>query len=101
MTLPAVAVGKIIEINACFNHQIMVFDQLFMAAYTIILNNLLALFFDKNGLGLITGSKYISMSCPVFCFKCVFPEKVIMWHMAIAAGGHLPVGAVIPGKILG
>ena len=66
----------------------------------VCLNRFLSGFMHDDRIGNITHGKHISVTQPILSFKSVMFEDVILWNMAVIAGGMLTMGAVKPGGIL-
>lgn len=75
--------------------------QVAVAALAVFLNRLSGHWCCPYGLGFLAGGKNIGVAHTVAGLKKVFPEEVILRHVAIVTGGDAGVAAVFPGSELG
>jgi hypothetical protein len=74
---------------------------LFVASDAIILHNFYPGLEDPDNLRFIPKCEDRGMPQTVFCLEVILVDKVIVWHMTVVAVGHVPMGTVAPGCILG
>jgi len=64
-------------------------QEVLMAPDTVVLDHLLACFFDVDNLRFQPEGEHGSMPHPVFCLKVVFIQDIIMRYVAVIAMGVL------------
>ena len=71
-----------------------------MAADTIILNNFLTCFMNKNYLRFPSEGINSGVTHAILSLKKILIKYIIVWDMAIVTVGHFAVRTMIPGSIL-
>jgi hypothetical protein len=70
---------------------------LLVASFAIVLDHILPCFQDMNDLPFISQGKDGGVSQPIFRFKKILVEDVVMRHVTVVTIGHPAVRAVAPG----
>lgn len=101
VAFPACSVRSVFKMVGCKAQHTGISYLAFVASDAIILN-----YFNRraqrfNNFRFRPRGENGRMVQPILGFEEVFVKYIVMRHMAVVAMGHFPVGAMIPGNVLG